>query len=144
MSEQRSVTPTVGTKSGVGVGADAERRTGMSVRAGTTLMKSVSIFLTSGRKASANSKRQISAVSVKDESSRRRRRRRMPEGGGARNSAYIVKVIESLKKKTRFSRRVCRNASTVDDSRINFPVFYFIILGKERQTKLNGLFLIKR
>ncbi|XP_012529506.1 EF-hand calcium-binding domain-containing protein 1 [Monomorium pharaonis] len=104
MSEQRSVTPTRGVKSGVGVGADAERRTGMSVRAGTTLMKSVSIFLTSGRKASANSKRQISVVSGKDESSRRRHRRKMPEGGGTRNSAYIVKVIESLKKKTKFSR----------------------------------------
>ncbi|KAL0124697.1 hypothetical protein PUN28_006505 [Cardiocondyla obscurior] len=106
MSERQSVTPTAGSKPGVGVGvgADAERRTGISVRAGTTLMKSVSIFLTSGRKASANSKRQISAASGKDESSRRRRRRRMPEGGGVRNSAYIVKVIESLKKKTRFSR----------------------------------------
>ncbi|XP_011872861.1 PREDICTED: calcineurin subunit B isoform X2 [Vollenhovia emeryi] len=104
MSEQRSVTSTGGTKSGVGAGAGAERRAGISVRVGATLIKSVSIFLTSGRRASANSKRQISTVSDKDESSRRRRRRRMPEGGGGRNSAYIVKVIESLKKKTRFSR----------------------------------------
>lgn len=109
MSEQRSVTPTRGAKSGVSVGADAERRTGMSVRTGATLMKSVSIFLASGRKASTNSKRQISATSGKDESSRRRRRRKMPEGGGGRNSAYIIKVIESLKKKTRFSRRVRRD-----------------------------------
>ncbi|XP_011687901.1 PREDICTED: EF-hand calcium-binding domain-containing protein 1 [Wasmannia auropunctata] len=101
MSEQ-NVTPTGGAKPGVGVGADAGRRTGISVRAGATLMKSVSIFLTSGRKASANSKQQISAASGKNESSRRRRRRKMPEG--ARNSAYIIKVIESLKKKTRFSR----------------------------------------
>lgn len=108
MSEQRSITPTEGVKSGVGVGADAERRACISVRAGATLIKSVSIFLTSGRKASTNSKRQISAASGKDESSKRRRRRRMPEGGGARNSAYIVKVIESLKKKTRFSRQVRR------------------------------------
>lgn len=109
MSEQRSVTPTGGAKSDVGVDADAKHRTHISVRAGPTLMKSVSIFLTSGRKASANSKRQISAVPGKDDSSRRRRRRKMPEGGSARNSAYIVKVIESLKKKTRFSRRVCRD-----------------------------------
>ncbi|KYN07173.1 EF-hand calcium-binding domain-containing protein 1 [Cyphomyrmex costatus] len=116
MSEQRNATPTGRAKPGVGAGADidAERRTGISVRAGATLMKSVSIFLTSGRKASANSKRQISAASNKDESSRRRRRRRMPEGGGGRNSAYIVKVIESLKKKTRFSRRVCRDAVELD------------------------------
>ncbi|EFN72544.1 EF-hand calcium-binding domain-containing protein 1 [Camponotus floridanus] len=64
-------------------------------------MKSVSLFLTSGRKASVNSKRQNCAASGKSESPRRRRRRRMPESGGARNSAYIVKVIESLKKKTR-------------------------------------------
>lgn len=111
MSEQRSVTPAGGVELGVGVGADAERRAGISIRAGATLMKSVSIFLTSGRKASTNSKRQISVASGKDESSRRRRRRKMPEGGGARNSAYIVKVIESLKKKTRFSRQVCRTVS---------------------------------
>ncbi|XP_077272672.1 calaxin-like [Temnothorax americanus] len=106
MSEQRSVTPTGEAKSGIGAGAgaDAERRTCISVRGGTTLMKSVSIFLTSGRKASTNSKRQIAAASGKDELSRRRHRRKMPEGRGARNSAYIVKVIESLKKKTRFSR----------------------------------------
>ncbi|EGI57467.1 EF-hand calcium-binding domain-containing protein 1 [Acromyrmex echinatior] len=103
MSEQRNATPTGRAKPGVGAGADidAEGRTGISIRAGATLMKSVSIFLTSGRRASTNSKRQISAASGKDESSRRRRRRKMPEGGGVRNSAYIVKVIESLKKKTR-------------------------------------------
>ncbi|XP_012219772.1 calaxin [Linepithema humile] len=103
MSERRSVTPTGGVQPGVGVGVGAERPAGISVRAGATLMKSVSIFLTSGRKASVNSKRQISAASGKAEP-RRRRRRKMPEGGGARNSAYIIKVIESLKKKTRFSR----------------------------------------
>lgn len=138
MSEQRNVTPTGGAKPGVGVGvgADAERRTGITVRAGATLMKSVSIFLTSGRKASANSKRQISATSGKDESSRRRRRRRMPEGGGARNSAYIIKVIETLKKKTRFSRRVRRDEAS-RDSRINFPVFYLISFS--RQERANGI-----
>ncbi|CAL1681857.1 unnamed protein product [Lasius platythorax] len=104
MSERRSATSTGGDQSGVGVGVGAERPTGISIRAGATLMKSVSLFLTSGRKASVNSKRQSCAASGKGEPPRRRRRRRMPEGGGARNSAYIVKVIESLKKKTRFSR----------------------------------------
>ncbi|XP_018339169.1 PREDICTED: EF-hand calcium-binding domain-containing protein 1 [Trachymyrmex septentrionalis] len=108
MSEIRNATSTGRAKLGVGAGADvdagADGRTGISIRAGATLMKSVSIFLTSSRRASANSKRQISGASDKDESSRRRRRRKMPEGGGVRNSAYIVKVIESLKKKTRFSR----------------------------------------
>lgn len=122
MSEQRSVTPTAGrAKSGVGADADVEHRTGINVRVGATFMKSVSIFLTSGRKASANSKRHISAVSGKDES-RRRHRRKMPEGGSARNSAYIVKVIESLKKKTRFSRRVCRD---IVQSPITLKLIYF-------------------
>ncbi|XP_072764412.1 calaxin-like [Anoplolepis gracilipes] len=106
MSERRSATSTGEDQSavgvGVGVGVGAERATSISVRAGATLMKSVSLFLTSGRKASVNSKRQ--STSGKGEPPRRRRRKRMPEGGGARNSAYIVKVIESLKKKTRFSR----------------------------------------
>ena len=111
MSEQRNVTPNGRAKPGVSAGADidVEGRTGISICAGTTFMKSVSIFLTSGRRVSTNSKRHISAASGKDESSRRRRRRKMPEGGGARN--YIIKVIESLKKKTRFSRRVCRDVS---------------------------------
>lgn len=113
MSEQRNATPNGRAKPGVSAGADidVEDRTGISICAGTTFMKSVSIFLTSGRRVSTNSKRQISVASGKDESSRRRRRRKMPEGGGVRNSAYIIKVIESLKKKTRFSRRVYRDAS---------------------------------
>ncbi|KAG5306830.1 EFCB1 protein, partial [Acromyrmex insinuator] len=101
MSEQRNATPTGRAKPGVGAGADidAEGRTGISIRAGATLMKSVSIFLTSGRRASTNSKRQISAASGKDESSRRRRRRKMPEGGGVRNSAVELDSLCKLYKK---------------------------------------------
>ncbi|RLU21605.1 hypothetical protein DMN91_005978 [Ooceraea biroi] len=105
MSERRSTTPTGRDQPSVGVGA--ERSTSISIRAGATLMKSVSIFLTSGRKASGNSKRQISAG--KNEPSRRRHRRKMPDGGSGRNSAYITKVIESLKKKTKFSKRELDN-----------------------------------
>ncbi|KAL6428768.1 hypothetical protein ACFW04_007972 [Cataglyphis niger] len=106
MSGQRNVASTGGDQSGVGagVGVGAERPPNISIRAGATLIKSVSLFLASGRKASVNSKRQSCTASGKSEPPRRRRRRRMTEGGGGRNSAYIVKVIESLKKKTRFSR----------------------------------------
>ncbi|XP_011152832.2 EF-hand calcium-binding domain-containing protein 1 [Harpegnathos saltator] len=102
MSGRRSVTPTTvhpeEDRPGAGVGAGAERPAGVRLRTGATFIKSVSIFL-KGRKASVNAKRQISAAS-----GGKRRRKRMPEAGGVRNSAYIVKVIESLKKRTRFSR----------------------------------------
>ncbi|XP_012152209.2 calaxin [Megachile rotundata] len=83
---------------GVGVGADGAST--LNLRAGTTLMKSVSIFLMSGRKASVNSKRQTSG-SPKE--LRKKHRRRMPEVGATRNSTHTVKMIESLKRKTRFS-----------------------------------------
>jgi len=103
MSERR-VTP-IGREQpgvGVGVGVGAERSTNISIRVGATLMKSVSIFLTSGRKASGNTKR-TQIFAGKSEPSRRRRRK-MPDEGSGRNSAYIAKVIESLKRKTRFSK----------------------------------------
>jgi len=104
MSERHSATPIgkkqpgVGIGVGVGVGVGAERSTSISIRVGTTLMKSVSIFLTSGRKASGK-RTQIFAGELP-----RRRRKKMPDEGSGRNSAYIAKMIESLKKKTRFSK----------------------------------------
>lgn len=86
------------------VGADVERNGGVdAVRVTTTLMKSVSLFLTSAWKASVNVKRPPSVKPTKQEP-RRPRKKKMPESGNARNSAYIVKIIESLKKKTKFSR----------------------------------------
>ncbi|KAK2587673.1 hypothetical protein KPH14_003791 [Odynerus spinipes] len=97
----------VNIDAGVEVGGDGggvERDGGVNViRARTTLMKSVTLFLTSARKVSVNSKRPASVTSAKQEP-RRARRKRMPENGTGRNSAYIVKVIESLKRKTKFSR----------------------------------------
>ncbi|CAK9807118.1 clxn [Anthophora plagiata] len=105
MSEERSLSssakPRMDHGDGVGVGVGANSQGGVSLRAGATLMKSVSIFLMSGRKASVMSKRQTSG-SPKHEP-RRRQRRRMPVTGTTRSSAYIVKLIESLKRKTRFS-----------------------------------------
>ncbi|CAK9833851.1 CLXN [Anthophora retusa] len=105
MSEERSLSssakPRMDHGGGVDVGVGANSQGGVSLRAGATLMKSVSIFLMSGRKASVTSKRQTSG-SPKHEP-RRRQRRRMPVTGSTRSSAYVVKLIESLKRKTRFS-----------------------------------------
>ncbi|XP_076682792.1 calaxin-like [Andrena cerasifolii] len=105
MSDERSLSSSAkprmehGNVDGVGVGADG---TGAAnLRAGATLMKSVSIFLMNGRKASVNSKR-LTSGSPKHEP-RKRHRRRMLDSGNVRNSVHIVKLIESLKKKTRFS-----------------------------------------
>ncbi|XP_063993223.1 calaxin [Diachasmimorpha longicaudata] len=68
----------------------------MSARTGALVLKSVSIFLTSGRKASVNSKKPSS------ESPPRRRRRRRPDDASMKT--YYTKVVDTLRKKTRFSR----------------------------------------
>lgn len=102
------------------VGADVEGNGGVdAVRVTTTLMKSVSLFLTSAWKASVNVKRPSSVKPTKQEP-RRSRKKKMPESGNARNSAYIVKVIESLKKKTKFSRS--------DEIIINFFSYFFVFI----------------
>ncbi|XP_043589576.1 EF-hand calcium-binding domain-containing protein 1-like isoform X1 [Bombus pyrosoma] len=108
MSRERSLTSSAKARmdhgSGVGVGVSvsvgADNRGAVNLCAGATLMKSVSIFLMSGRKASVNSNRQTSG-SPKHEP-RRKHRRRMPVAGITRSSAYTAKLIESLKRKTRF------------------------------------------
>ncbi|XP_043486402.1 EF-hand calcium-binding domain-containing protein 1 [Polistes fuscatus] len=86
----------------VSVGADCNGGVD-NVRVTTTLMKSVSLFLTSAWRVSVNEKRPSSVKTTKQEL-RRPRKKKMPESGNPRNSAYIIKVIESLKKKTKFSR----------------------------------------
>lgn len=102
------------------VGADVDGNGGVgAVRVTTTLMKSVSLFLTSAWKASVNVKRPSSVKPTKQEP-RRSRKKKMPESGNARNSAYIVKVIESLKKKTKFSRS--------DEIIINFFSYFFVFI----------------
>ncbi|XP_011304037.1 EF-hand calcium-binding domain-containing protein 1 [Fopius arisanus] len=68
----------------------------MSARTGALVLKSVSIFLTSGRKASVNSKKPST------ESPPRRRRRRRPDDASMKT--YHAKVVDTLRKKTRFSR----------------------------------------
>ena len=75
-------------------------------RAGAIVMRTVSIFLSSGRRVSVNnSKRQQSGASGQNSSgSRGRRRSRMPDDNNMKTSAYHAKVVESLKKKTRFTR----------------------------------------
>lgn len=113
MSGERSLSPSAkprmdhGSGVSVDVGVGADRQGAVNLRGGATFMKSVSIFLMSGRKASANSNRQTSSASPKHEPRRRHHRRRMPVPATAsRTSAYTVKLIESLKRKTRFSWRV--------------------------------------
>lgn len=115
MSNDRSLSSSAKTRMdqgknisvGVGVGVGAGSRGAVNLRTGATLMKSVSIFLMSGRKASDNSKTQ-SSESPKHEP-RKGQRRRMPVAGPTRSSAQTMKMIESLKRKTRFSWQV--NAS---------------------------------
>ncbi|KOX74275.1 EF-hand calcium-binding domain-containing protein 1 [Melipona quadrifasciata] len=120
MSGERSLSSSAkarmdrGNGVGVGVGVGADDRGTASLRAGATLMKSVSIFLMSGRKASVNSNRQIFG-SPKHEP-RRKHRRRMPVAGTARTSAHTVKLMELLKRKTRFSWQYLRSVMSELDN----------------------------
>lgn len=112
MSGERSLSPSAkprmerGSGVSVDVGVGADRQGAVNLRGGATFMKSVSIFLMSGRKASVNSNRQTSSSASPKQEPRKRHRRRMPVPATARTSVYTVKLIESLKRKTRFSWRV--------------------------------------
>ncbi|XP_058798075.1 calaxin-like [Phymastichus coffea] len=82
-----------------------------SGRTGAMVMKSVSIFLATGRKVSSASRRQQSCSSsggvgadTTSQSKSSRRRRRMPEDFSLKSSAHHAKFIEALRKKTRFSK----------------------------------------
>lgn len=89
--------PTKGMSGGGNVDVGAlMNRIPMTARTGAIVMKSVSIFLTSGRKASVNCKKTTSDIKQRD------KRRKMPDE--ANMKAYHAKVVESLRKVTRFSR----------------------------------------
>ncbi|KAK0085047.1 hypothetical protein PV325_005893 [Microctonus aethiopoides] len=89
--------PTKGMSGGGNVDVGAlMNRIPMTARTGAIVMKSVSIFLTSGRKASVNCKKTTSDIKQRD------KRRKMPDEANVK--AYHAKVVESLRKVTRFSR----------------------------------------
>ncbi|XP_074111240.1 calaxin-like [Cotesia typhae] len=122
MSERLSTTPKKGHVGGGGsdVGALFSRLP-ISARAGALVMKSVSIFLSSGRKPSVNSKKPVEQV-------QRRRRRKLTEEAAMK--AYHAKVVEALKKKTRFSRpelealcKIYRKITTVPTAKIGVTLF---------------------
>lgn len=79
-------------------------------RAGAMVMKSVSIFLASGRKSSQGSRRQQSTSSssnkVEDSviSLPKRPRKKMQEDPNLKTAAQHAKIIETLKKSTKFSK----------------------------------------
>lgn len=109
MSGKGSVDPSgvlEGPPSGsAGVDDGAGARTSMTGRGGAMVMRSVSIFLANGRKASVASKRVQPSLSSPVAPVSHRRRRKMPdEASAAKNAAMTVKILDSLKKKTKFSR----------------------------------------
>lgn len=103
MNERQGTTPTKGLQSRVSVGGDKTdvgallSRMSISARTGAIVMKSVSIFLTSGRKISVNSKKSSGEILQK------KRRRKMPDDASMK--VYHAKVVDILKKKTRFTRQ---------------------------------------
>lgn len=78
----------------------------ISGRTGAMVMRSVSIFLASGRKVSCASRKQQSGSSTDSGGQRHggRRRGRMPEDSAIRNAAQHARLVEALKKRTRFSK----------------------------------------
>ncbi|XP_033231695.1 uncharacterized protein LOC117182699 [Belonocnema kinseyi] len=107
MSEVQSTMPPSGSRSG-GEGFDgdgADGRLPLTGSAGAMVMKSVSIFLARSRKASVSSRRQqLASPDQKQETVSKRRRRRPKTDLKMKSAAYYAKVIESLKKKTRFTK----------------------------------------
>ena len=106
MREKRGGRP-AGQQEGGGE-AEAAPRVPINGRTGAIVMRSVSIFLASGRKVSVASRRQQSSSSAGGGVSHRcteaRKRRRMPEDAARRSAAYYAKVVESLRKTTKFSK----------------------------------------
>lgn len=107
MSEVQSAMPPSGSRPGGecfdGDGADG--RLPFTGSAGAMVMKSVSIFLSRSRKASVSSRRQqLASPDQKQEAVGKRRRRRPRTDPNMKSAAYYAKVIESLKKKTKFTK----------------------------------------
>lgn len=68
---------------------------------GTMIMKSVSIFLASGRRASSNRANQSESVAANNEKRRKNKNsNKMEDASGKINT----KLLESLKKKTHFNK----------------------------------------
>ncbi|XP_043789680.1 EF-hand calcium-binding domain-containing protein 1-like isoform X2 [Apis laboriosa] len=105
MSGERSLSPSAkprmerGSGVSVDVGVGADRQGAVNLRGGATFMKSVSIFLMSGRKASVNSNRQTSGSASPKHEPRRRHRRRMPVPATARTSGSELDNLCKLYKK---------------------------------------------
>lgn len=105
MSEEQSAKPASASRTGgeCSNGDGAEGRLPISGSAGAMVMKSVSIFLARGRKASV-SRQQSTPVDEQQELLKKRKRRRARTDLKMKSAAYYAKVIESLKKKTKFSK----------------------------------------
>ncbi|XP_051158051.1 calaxin [Leptopilina boulardi] len=106
MSKEQSAKPTSASRSGGEClnGDGAAGRLPISGSAGAMVMKSVSLFLARGRKTSVSSRRQQStSVDQKQElvNKRKRRTRIDPK---MKSAAYYARIIELLKKKTKFSK----------------------------------------
>lgn len=91
------------TTNKIDIGAAVINSLPISGRTGAIVMKTVSIFLTSGRKASINIKKQ------NNETTQRRNKhnknyKMTSDYDLNNNKTHQAKIIESLKKKTKFSR----------------------------------------
>lgn len=88
---------------------ESNTRISLSGRTGAMVMKSVSIFLATGRKVSSASHRQQSGSSTggagtTSQAKSTRVRRKMPEDSSLKGSTHHAKFIEALRKKTKFSK----------------------------------------
>lgn len=85
-------------------GDGAAGRLPITGSAGALVMKSVSLFLARGRKTSVSSRRQQSNTVEQKQELEKKRKRRARVDPKMKSAAYYAKIIELLKKKTKFSK----------------------------------------
>ena len=107
MPETKNAMPSSGSRScGERFDGDgAARSSTFTNSTGAIVMKSVSMFLARSRKASVSPKRQeLVPADQKQEIVVKRKRRKSRVNANMKSVTYYAKIIESLKKKTKFSK----------------------------------------
>ncbi|XP_043467126.1 EF-hand calcium-binding domain-containing protein 1 [Leptopilina heterotoma] len=106
MSKEQSAKPMSASRPGGEClnGDGAAGRLPISGSAGALVMKSVSLFLARGRKTSVSSRRQQSTSVEQKQELEKKRKRRARVDPKMKSAAYYAKIIELLKKKTKFSK----------------------------------------
>lgn len=91
------------SKANWGKVADGARALNSYSNKGTILMRTVSIFLASGRRASKNTSEGVANTATTSDKNKNNRHSKMEDASGKINP----KLLEALKKRTHFTKYVC-------------------------------------